>query len=225
MPWLPALVLVTACTVSGHASAPSSSSLPDTPSPTPTPADRTVEPVAQALVSWRATADQTTITATDVVRVMKYRADNSDGSRQNETAETVLLFPLTKDCIRSATLLLGTPNGSFPARGISVYPSALGTSTLRATSNPRVIPGLYTLLDNRPRSIVELDAGQATADVTEAAQIWSHGGPFPGGRAVHPDSPLALDIIESDITPGAFDVSFGKPVLQVRYASTGPCEA
>jgi hypothetical protein len=71
-----------------------------------------------------------------------------------------------------------------------------------------------------------LHGGEVTADVTEATQLREHGGPFPsGGASVNPDTPLALDVIESDGKAGAFDVRFGKPTLQLSFASTWPCAA
>lgn len=222
--WLLVLALLSACTVSGHSSASPSSSLPTTPSSSPTPADRIVEPVAAAVVesNFASGTGGTTIAATDSVRVRKHHPDEPYGA-PSASDETILLFPLPKECIRSATLELGTPNGAFPDEAISVYASALGTTTLHATSTPTKVSG-YTLLDNRPRSIVKLTNGQAAADVTETARLWSFGGPFPSQElSVNPANPLALDVIQSDLTTGSFDVRFGKPTLRLGFSSAGPC--
>ena len=123
----------------------------------------------------------------------------------------VLRFsPITSPatCIASASLRVTIAAGGT-STPIAVYP---GDPTSVAGVEGEDMTSWQTLLDNRPRGVVETDGETSVADVTELVRTWAAGGPFPSrGLTVDPALPLVLVVQpEAAVSSQTFTLSMSE---------------
>jgi hypothetical protein len=165
------------------------------------------------------------------LNVREFRIGKAIGGSRSPAAEErmdsiAVVFPpisVPGRCLNSVRLVLHQTRTSRSAK-VSVYPSAAAQSLAAGRVPPGSEGGPATLLDNRPKAELTLEAGQTDAefDVTAIARLWADGAPFPSqARRVEPSTPFVLIVRAPDAGPGRFSVvSESRPTLELSETNT-----